>query len=200
MAPGNKRENSGTKRKSPCPDPSMLAQGAARNSGIIGMIVTTRCRRAARSCGGSQEPRARPWRETGGRAWERCSWTSIRLDPPSPPAREPRGAAAASGPGGRRRNREKSLPQENLEDAVTTLRPTLREDQELDQQERVCTETRSRLSSTTRINRPRQKTPARPLDPNAARLHPMVRGRTRVSGIQLDQTVSTHLHAQLWDQ
>lgn len=175
MAPGNKRENSGTKRKSPCPDPSMLAQGAARNSGIIGMIVTTRCRRAARSCGGSQEPRARPWRETGGRAWERCSWTSIRLDPPSPPAREPRGAAAASGPGGRRRNREKSLPQENLEDAVTTLRPTLREDQELDQQERVCTETRSRLSSTTMLTGRRRINVTIPLDLTAAPVQHLVR-------------------------
>ena len=128
--------NSGTKRKSPCSAPSMLAQGAARNSGIIGMIVTTRWQRAARSCGGSQRPRERPWRETGERAWGRCSWTSIRLEPPS---------------GCRRRKREKSLPQENLEDVVTTRRPTVREDQEPDSQERVDARTRSRFSSTTML-------------------------------------------------
>ena len=164
MAPGNKRENSGTKRKSPCPDPSMLAQGAARNSGIIGMIVTTRWRRAARSCGGSQRPRERPWRETGGVPGALL----VAVNPARaavPLAREPRGAAAASGPGGRRRNREKSLPQENLEDVVTTLRPTGREDQEADSQEGVCTETRSRLSSTTRVTERRQDRPTIPLDP-----------------------------------
>ena len=92
-----------------------------------------------------------------------------------PLAREPRGAAAASGPGGRRRKREKSLHQENLEDVVTTLRPTVREDQEADSQERVCTETRSRLSSTTSVTGPRRVTPTIFQDRIAAPVHAVVR-------------------------
>jgi len=119
-----------------------------------------------------------------------------------PLAREPRGAAAASGPGRRRRKREKSLHQENLEDVVTTLRPTVREDQEADSQERVCTETRSRLSSTFRITGWRSRSQPSSTSVPASPVHPIVqvsrwRGGCVSPGRSSLPATSFHLHSRV---